>query len=87
MKEVGCRRPFEEKASGAKRNRPELARLLDQIRDNDVVVVTRLDRLERSTESLFDIAERLKEAGAGLRSLAEPWADKTWPASPSLSVS
>ena len=80
LKEVGCRRIFEEKVSGAKRDRPELVRLLDQIRGDDVVVVTRLDRLARSTRDLLDIAEKLKEAGAGLRSLAEPWADTTSPA-------
>jgi len=80
LKEAGCRRIFEEKVSGAKRDRPELARMLDQIRDGDVVVVTRLDRLARSTKDLLDIAEKLKEAGAGLRSLAEPWADTTSPA-------
>ena len=75
--DAGCARFFEEKASGAKRDRPELARLLDQIREGDVVVVTRLDRLARSTKDLLDVAEKLNEAGAGLRSLAEPWADTT----------
>lgn len=80
LKEAGCRRIFEEKVSGAKRDRPELARMLDQIRDGDVVVVTRLDRLARSTKDLLDIAENLNEAEAGLRSLAEPWADTTSPA-------
>ncbi len=77
---AGCRRTFEEKVSGVKRDRPELARLLDQVRDDDVVMVTRLDRLARSTKDLLDIAEKLNEAGAGLRSLAEPWADTTFPA-------
>ena len=80
LKEAGCKRVFEEKASGAKRDRPELARMLEQLRDGDVVVVTRLDRLARSTRDLLDIAERLKDGGAGLRSLAEPWADTTSPA-------
>ncbi len=80
LKEAGCRRIFDEKVSGAKRDRPELARLLDQIRDDDVVVVTRLDRLARSTKDLLDLAETLNEAAAGLRSLAEPWADTTSPA-------
>lgn len=80
LKEAGCRRTFDEKVSGAKRDRPELAKLLEQLRDDDVVVVTRLDRLARSTRDLLDIAERLNEAGAGLRSLAEPWADTTSPA-------
>lgn len=45
LTEAGCRRIYEEKVSGAKRDRPELARLLDQIRPDDVVVVSRLDRL------------------------------------------
>ena len=49
LKAAGCRRIFDEKVSGAKRDRPELARLLDQMRDDDVMVVTRLDRLARST--------------------------------------
>jgi DNA invertase Pin-like site-specific DNA recombinase len=80
LNEAGCRRIFEEKVSGAKRDRPELARMLDQIRNGDVVVVTRLDRLARSTKDLLDIAENLNEAEAGLRSLAEPWADTTSPA-------
>lgn len=77
---AGCVRIFEEKVSGAKRDRPELARMLDHMRASDVVTVTRLDRLARSTRDLLDIAERIKEAGAGLRSLAEPWADTTTPA-------
>ena len=80
LKAAGCRRTFEEKVSGAKRARPELDRMLEQLRDDDVVVVTRLDRLARSTRDLLDIAEKLNEAGAGLRSLAEPWADTTTPA-------
>jgi len=77
---AGCVRMFEEKASGAKRDRPELARMLDHLRAGDVVTITRLDRLARSTADLLNIAERIKEAGAGLRSLAEPWADTTTPA-------
>lgn len=76
----GCQRIFEEKASGAKRDRPELSRLLDHLRPGDVLTVTRLDRLARSTTDLLHIAEQLKTIGAGLRSLAEPWADTTSPA-------
>nr|WP_176704021.1 recombinase family protein [Pseudomonas sp.]QDK64798.1 recombinase family protein [Pseudomonas sp.] len=76
----GCQRIFEEKVSGAKRDRPELNRLLDHLRPGDVLTVTRLDRLARSTTDLLHIAERLKDIDAGLRSLAEPWADTTSPA-------
>jgi len=78
--EAGCTRIYEEKLSGANRNRPELVRLLDHLRGGDVVVVYRLDRLARSTRDLLEIAEQLKEADAGLRSLSEPWADTTSPA-------
>lgn len=80
LREAGCRRIYEEKISGARRDRPQLARLLDQVREDDVVVVARLDRLARSTRDLLEVAEQLNEAGAGLRSLGEPWADTTSPA-------
>jgi hypothetical protein len=80
LKAGGCTRIFEEKVSGAKRDRVELARMLDHLRSGDTVLVTRLDRLARSTRDLLDIAERLREIGAGLRSLAEPWADTSSPA-------
>jgi DNA invertase Pin-like site-specific DNA recombinase len=69
LKGVGRKRIYEEKVSGAKRARPELAGMLDQLRAGDVVVVPRLDRLARSTRNLRETAEQLKEAEAGLRSL------------------
>lgn len=75
-----CGKLFEEKISGAKRLRPELERLLGEIRKGDVLVVTRLDRLARSTAELLAIAERLNEKEAGLQSLDEPWADTLTPA-------
>ena len=75
LKQAGCKRIYEEKVSGVKRDQPELMRMLDQLREGDVVVVARLDRLARSTRDLLEIAELLKEGGAGLRSLGEPWAD------------
>lgn len=71
---------YREKASGARADRPELARMIDHLRAGDVVTVTSLDRLARSTRDLLDIAERLQAIGAGLRSLSEPWADTTSPA-------
>jgi DNA invertase Pin-like site-specific DNA recombinase len=80
LTEAGCKRIYEEKVSGASRNRPELTGLLDHLRAADVVVVHRLDRLARSTRDLLEIAELIKEAEAGLRSLCEPWADTTSPA-------
>jgi DNA invertase Pin-like site-specific DNA recombinase len=77
LKAAGCRRVFEEKVSGATRDRPQLMRLLDHIREQDVLVVARLDRLARSTRDLLEIAELLRDADAGLRSIGEPWADTT----------
>ena len=80
LTDAGCKRIYEEKVSGAKRARPELARRLDQLRSGDVVVVSRLDRLARSTRDLLELAEELNKVKAGLRSLHEPWADTTSPA-------
>ncbi|MEX3605251.1 MAG: recombinase family protein [Burkholderia sp.] len=80
LRAAGCGRIFAEKITGTKRARPQLDRLLDHLRAGDVIVVTRLDRLARSILDLLDIVERIREAGAGLRSLAEPWADTTTPA-------
>jgi DNA invertase Pin-like site-specific DNA recombinase len=53
LKDVGCKRVYEEKVTGAKRDRPQLVRMLDQLRAGDVVVVSRLDRLARSTRDLL----------------------------------
>lgn len=77
---AGCDRIFAEKVSGASSDRPELKRLLEHVRAGDVVTVTRLDRLARSTRGLLDLVDQLNRAGAGFRSLAEPWADTTSPA-------
>ncbi|MEI3807632.1 recombinase family protein [Agrobacterium sp. CCNWLW32] len=77
---AGCSRIFSENISGANKDRPELGKMLDHIRPGDVIIVTRLDRLARSTIDLLNIGERIAAAGAGLRSLAEPWADTTTPA-------
>ncbi|PHV10568.1 hypothetical protein CSQ89_15560 [Chitinimonas sp. BJB300] len=76
---AGCQRIYKEKISGAKRDRPELTRLLEHLRAGDVVVATRLDRLARSTRDLLELAEILQRANVGLRSVAEPWADTTSP--------
>ena len=63
---------FEEKISGAKGRRPRLEAMLDQLRKDDVVVVTKLDRLARSTAELLRISETPIEKGAGMQSLDEP---------------
>jgi DNA invertase Pin-like site-specific DNA recombinase len=80
LKQAGCKRIFEEKVSGAHRQRPELAKMLEQLRDGDKVVVWKLDRLARSTRDLLEISDVIAQAGAGLKSLSEPWAGTTTPA-------
>lgn len=67
----GVERVFSEKISGSKRTRPELDRLIDQIRPGDVVVVAKYDRLSRSLQDLLAIVEEVRAKGAGFRSLAE----------------
>ena len=66
-----CSRVYEEKASGAKADRPELMKLLDNARKGDVVVVWKLDRLARSLRQLIDTAVLLNERGVELHSLTE----------------
>ena len=78
--EAGCGKLFEEKVSGAARQRPALEQLLRELRADDILIVTRLDRLARSTAELLRIAEVISEKNAGLQSLGEPWADTTTPA-------
>ena len=80
LTEMGCEIFFEEKISGAAKKRPQLETLLNQLRKDDVLVVTKLDRLARSTSELLRIAEVLNEKNAGLQSLDEPWANTTTPA-------
>ncbi|WP_439848748.1 recombinase family protein [Sinorhizobium meliloti] len=71
LSEAGCKRVFEEKASGGRWDRPELHRMLDQLRDGDTVVVWKLDRLSRSLKDVLHLMDRITSAGAGFRSLTE----------------
>src|SRR4051812_8987667 len=79
LKEAGCKKVFEETASGGRWDRPELHRLLDQLRDGDTLVVWKLDRLSRSLKDLLTILERIDITGAKFRSLTEA-IDTTGPA-------
>src|ERR1700761_8955395 len=79
LKAAGCRRLFEETASGGRWDRPELHRLLDHLREGDTVVVWKLDRLSRSLKDVLHIMERIADAGAGFRSITEN-IDTTTPA-------
>ena len=71
LKSAGCKRVFEDKASGGRWDRPELHRLLDQLRAGDTLVVWKLDRLSRSLKDLLHILERVEGVGARFRSLTE----------------
>lgn len=79
LKTAGCGQVFEEVASGAKTDRAKLRRLLDALGSGDVVAVTRLDRLARSTRDLLNTLAAITGKGAGFRSLGDAWADTTTP--------
>jgi DNA invertase Pin-like site-specific DNA recombinase len=79
LRAAGCRRIFEEVTSGGRWDRPELHRMVDQLREGDTVVVWKLDRLSRSLKDVLHIMERIGDGGAGLRSLTEN-IDTTTPA-------
>ncbi len=77
LKKAGCQKIFREKVSGVTRHRPELQRVLDQVRSGDTIIVWKLDRLARSTRDLLNTMETLNEAGAKFQSISEPWANTT----------
>jgi DNA invertase Pin-like site-specific DNA recombinase len=77
LRKAGCtsRNIYREKVTGARADRRELNRMLGKLAPGDVVTVTRIDRLARSTFDLFAIVKHIADAKAQFRSLAEPWAD------------
>ena len=77
LRSAGCAKVFKEKVSGAKTDRPELAKAIRQLEPGDVLVVTRLDRLARSTRDLLNVLDEIAKRGAGFRSLKDSWADTT----------
>jgi DNA invertase Pin-like site-specific DNA recombinase len=79
LRAAGCAQVFAETISGAKSDRPQLAKVLKRLTAGDVLVVTRLDRLARSTRDLLNILDQIGKAGAGFKSLHDTWADTTTP--------
>ena len=75
LRKAGCSKIYREKVTGARADRQELLKMLKALGPGDVVTVTRIDRLARSTFDLFAIVKQIVDAGAQFRSLAEPWAD------------
>jgi DNA invertase Pin-like site-specific DNA recombinase len=68
---------YREKVSGAKTDRVELAKVIGRLKPGDVLVVTRLDRLARSTRDLLNVIDAVSKRCAGFRSLKDAWADTT----------
>jgi DNA invertase Pin-like site-specific DNA recombinase len=79
LRAAGATKVFREKISGARSDRAELTKLLHGLGDGELILVTRLDRLARSTRDLLNILATIAEKGAGFRSLADSWADTTTP--------
>ncbi len=77
LTKAGCKKVFHEVASGAKTDRAQLRRLLNQLGMDDVLIVTRLDRLARSTRDLLNTLAVITDKKAGFRSLGVAWADTT----------
>jgi len=75
LRAAGCTRIYREKMGGVRPDRRELLKLLKALAPGDVVTVTRIDRLARSTFDLFAILKQIVDTGGQFRSLAEPWAD------------
>jgi len=76
---AGAGKVFKEKVSGAKTERAELAKVIGRLESDDVLMVTRLDRLARSTRDLLNVIDAVSKRGAGFRSLKDTWADTTTP--------
>jgi DNA invertase Pin-like site-specific DNA recombinase len=74
---AGCSKISAEKITGVKSDRPQLARIVKALEPGDVLIVTRLDRLARSTRDLLNLVHKITEAGALFRSLADTWCDTT----------
>lgn len=80
LEAAGCEHVYREKQSGKDTKRPQLQRLLGNIRPRDVILVAKLDRLARSTADLLALVRQITGLEAALVSLAEPWADTSSPA-------
>lgn len=75
----GCERIFHEKFTGSKKERPELDRLIDMLREGDIIIVSELTRLSRSVNDLFGLIDLINQKKANIRSVKEPWLDTTTP--------
>jgi DNA invertase Pin-like site-specific DNA recombinase len=79
LKAAGCIKTFSEKVSGVVTDRKALAKATEALGKGDTLIVTRLDRLARSTRDLLNTLDAIAKKGAGFKSLADVWADTTTP--------
>jgi DNA invertase Pin-like site-specific DNA recombinase len=79
LTQAGATQVYSEKVSGAVSDRKQLGKAIAALSAGDVLLVTRLDRLARSTRDLLNVLDAVAKAGAGFRSLADAWADTTTP--------
>jgi DNA invertase Pin-like site-specific DNA recombinase len=79
LHDAGCNRIFSEKESGARTDRQQLAKAIATLTAGDTLIVTKLDRLARSTRDLLNTLDAIAKAGATFKSLGDSWADTTTP--------
>jgi DNA invertase Pin-like site-specific DNA recombinase len=72
LRKAGARTIYREKISGVRADRPQLAKLMASLKSGDVVVITKIDRLARSTRELLNLIHAIDQAGASLKSLGDP---------------
>ena len=72
LERAGCEKIFQEKITGATKERPQLQKMIEQVREGDVIFIWKLDRLGRSLKDLITLVNEIKEKGAGLKSLNDP---------------
>ena len=79
LKEAGCEKIFQEKITGTKKERPELDKLMEQLTNGDLIILSDLTRLSRSVKDLFSLVDQIEKKGANIKSLKESWMDTSTP--------
>ncbi len=72
---VDKRNIYQEKISGVKVNREQLDKMIDELQEDDIVIITDLTRVSRSTKDLLNIIDRIKTRGASIKSIKDTWLD------------
>jgi DNA invertase Pin-like site-specific DNA recombinase len=74
---VDSRNIYQEKITGTKRDREQLNKMVDELKENDIVIISDLTRISRSTKDLLEIVEKIKSKGASIKSIKDTWLDTT----------